>query len=95
MGMSKFTPGPWSVGVANDTFESDVGIHADDWIIADMCNDIREEYGIDQEANANLIAAAPELYEALENALEVMEDGHQSNAKVMAREALAKARGES
>ena len=47
-------------------------------------------------ANANLIAAAPELLEALENLLKVHEGegGTQHNAADMARAAIAKAKGE-
>lgn len=48
------------------------------------------------EADAHLIAAAPELLEALENLLKVHEGegGTQHNAADMARAAIAKAKGE-
>lgn len=52
--------------------------------------------GKDDEANAHLIAAAPELYEALANLLAVSEGegGTRFDAQDIARAALAKARGE-
>jgi hypothetical protein len=48
------------------------------------------------EANAHLIAAAPELLEALENLLKVYEGegGTQHHAGDIARAAIAKAKGE-
>ena len=45
-------------------------------------------------ANARLIAAAPELLEALELCEEALEDGHWSNLKALVRDAIAKAKGE-
>jgi hypothetical protein len=71
----KHAPGPWTVGSPNGE-GYDVGIHgAEDegglqFIIADMCND---GYDPDvQAANARLIAAAPDLYAVL---LEAMSQG--------------------
>ena len=66
------TPGPWSLTTANaDTYKGlDCGVKgpeidgALDFTICDMCDD-----GYDnetQKANAHLIAAAPDLLEALE-----------------------------
>ncbi len=75
--MSKFTPGPWEylceTGYAGDYPYSKahrvkigketltIGCHGYDW-----------EGGKEIEANAHLIAAAPELYEALKEALPVL-----------------------
>jgi hypothetical protein len=46
------------------------------------------------QANANMIAAAPELYEALEAMLEFGDTEKRASAELNARAALAKARGE-
>lgn len=65
--MSKHTPAPWITGNANLREESELGIHGPGeygFIICDMCTD---GYDKDtQQANAQLIAAAPDLLEALE-----------------------------
>jgi len=60
-------------------------------------SDDDERYGpIYREADARLIAAAPELLEALENLLKVHEGegGTQHHAGDMARAAISKAKGE-
>jgi hypothetical protein len=59
---SKWTTGPWYVGEPNDKSEHSIGIHGADWVLAEMCDDATDQ---DQDANAHLIAAAPDLYEAL------------------------------
>ena len=68
--MSKHTPGPWyripggdewsrgSIGTKEPKPET---MDGDNWWTVASCNGLREE----AEANANLIAAAPELLEAL------------------------------
>lgn len=50
------------------------------------------------QANAQLISAAPDLYEALEQAITSMQDSGYANESVVVlagKQALAKARGES
>lgn len=105
----KWTPGPWEVYDCSGTqmeksryengafqvFSDDCDHHA----VADCsCNHTcRMEDEI--EANAHLIAAAPELYDALEVALVVLENMEaygvgRLHAADQARAALAKARGE-
>ena len=64
--MSKFTPGPWhhiDVPSVRSLFNGCSCIfseHIDDAIVASIGEDVPNHVG-----NANLIAAAPELYEAL------------------------------
>jgi hypothetical protein len=97
--MSEFTPGPWRKGdvgeiMLNNKYRE---IISDDGKIGLV-------YGIidqDNKANANLIAAAPELYEACEEALvnDIAAEGENaSNMSPALRKkleaALKKARGE-
>ena len=93
--MSEFTPGPWRKGdvgeiMLNNKYRE---IISDDGKIGLV-------YGIidqDNKANANLIAAAPELYAALEKVLNQSWDGPidaEHYARKQAAAALAKARGE-
>ena len=60
--MSKHTPGPWKVTPSNQTSGWGVCIEAPGRIIAKLTGRKKN----DKEANARLIAAAPELLEALE-----------------------------
>ena len=116
---TKFTAGPWCIKNTTDIFgplggDSGDGVNCDKndrWQIADLgwcasfVNDELVELGDDvRRANAHLIAAAPELYEALED-LEAFHSGFQVEgiddpeealviALEKARSALSKARGE-
>ena len=96
--MSKHTPGPWRV-------DSHFNIFYKDAMVAFPCI----SGGLDQKANARLIAAAPELLEALQemfaaeraNSFEIVgrdTDGHPLNAMGVARKnaraAITKATGE-
>ena len=97
MNETKWTPGPWVVqrdsGMyiyitqPHDTKNRVPGYYAE---VRRFTSNTKQV-----EANANLIAAAPELYEALE-LLVVTNDngGWPSAALVIARAALEKARGE-
>lgn len=92
---TKWTPGPWAVTggdgtpCVSDPFGLDVGWPS-------------RRKGYPALANAHLIAAAPELYEALELALPIIEeldtcrDDEDDPIPLVAqiRSALAKARGE-
>ena len=100
---NKHTPGPWAV-VTDDTAAQVKGfpcIHSDNYIVVGvegMYGDIETDY-----ANARLIAAAPDLLEALERLAtfeaftfeEWGDDNPEVTARVeYARAAIAKARGQ-
>jgi len=98
----KWTPGPWALSI-KEFGEGEITKPGDDldnpWHIAEtfggcaVNNLLTEEE--ESEANARLIAAAPELYEALEWAMAFIDpacvnpEGHEKATAV-----LAKARGE-
>ena len=101
MAETKFTPGPWSIfGPLSDKHEPAYRVSAERTLSLTVspCPDgfVHGE----NKANAHLIAAAPELYEALEEIVEnavVYYEGSMdiySEAIENARNALAKARGE-
>lgn len=82
----KWAKGPWvKIGAG-------IGCEHDSSIVAIGYGNGGGSY----EANAHLIAAAPDLYEALENLLNVIngEGGTKPNARELCHKALAKARGE-
>lgn len=92
----KWTEGPW-VALPYDDIGDEVAIHKFDGeyvasVDCDGCFDVLSGPVI--TANAHLIAAAPDLYEALEGIITAMEGiGH--GPFEAERAALAKARGES
>ena len=60
--MNKHTPGPWIIGRWDLMPQNHIRIHTtDDLFIAEL-----GEFADNREANARLIAAAPELLEALQ-----------------------------
>ena len=93
--MSKHTPGPWEIKRHFDSCyryisaPEHIALAQVVWCVEE------EERSPVCEANAHLIAAAPELLEALENLLKVYEGegGAQHHAGDMARAAIAKAKG--
>ncbi len=89
--MSKHTPGPWFV-TGNMTLyvEARIGGGLVQEVAAVGPTEADSGYGPQQRANADLIAAAPDLLRALECLLEM---GH-AKAGDLARAAIAKARGE-
>lgn len=107
---TKFTPGPWLADTRSGCLavypldrEMDspgIGPHDERNI---HYSSKGAEYDGDRwhmdeqsQANAHLIAAAPELYEALDNILELASwEPYMDDAIIKARAALAKARGES
>jgi hypothetical protein len=102
MSGEKHTRGPWRVyadfrtelcRVTQDEFTTLVGwdIESDDEVIVG-CEGIIP--GPTSEANARLIAAAPDLLEALEAFLNEADEGHVSvDTDKAARAAIAKAKG--
>lgn len=90
------TKGPWNVQLAQpyDEHEFEVSYDTEDSLtypIADVRGKL--ESG-DAEANANLIASAPDLYEALKSLACVCRDVSYTHSELnKARQALAKAEG--
>lgn len=91
-----FTPGPWRVDPENncDVQSADGTAEIATTHHNVLCN--REPFRC--KADAALIAAAPDLFEALRDGLEIWDvdfgDGVEAPYIVKARAALAKARGE-
>lgn len=94
MSKNKFTKGEWSY----DDIETNAIYADEDKIICDMnysCDEISME---EVEANARLIAAAPDLFEACKMLMEIVGDEevalvNYSNAVDAAEKAIAKAKG--
>lgn len=93
------TPGPWTAEPRDDGADGFIVRDADGEFVNYLCD---SRYGDGRkdptaEVNARLIAAAPELYEALRALLDGPGDGfgHPSEAeRQKARAALAKVKGE-
>lgn len=89
--MNKHTPGPWYLAGNLPGIRHKVHCHPSghDWSVAHVCN------GNNADANARLIAAAPELLDALltlmENAENVDGLGFNMFAVTKARRAISKA----
>ena len=96
--MSKHTPGPWKAKkwVGTDPYDDPDRPFVEVGNVHWSPKNWKPAAAIGQTANARLIAAAPELLEALENLLKVHEGegGTQHNAADIARAAIAKAKGE-
>lgn len=92
----KHTPGPWSLDISKSVFEkSYLNLPDSQQLVIDP--------NYFSEANANLIAAAPEMLEALEWIMPKIHQAHHDgefeachkSTCVEARKAIAKAKGES
>ena len=104
--MSKHTPGPWSVGeVSHKKQRVDIdSLHADQTLGHQTWRGLARAYGCEDMpaegtaamlANARLLAAAPELLEALQSVLDNCLDSEGlCAAHAKARAAIAKATGE-
>lgn len=97
MKQNKHTPGPWSVGELDEN--QFVNVYAADGY--SVAIEVQGEDLTEAEANAHLIAAAPELLEACETALGVLyphfDDDRDRSPEAFASNkilsAIAKARG--
>jgi hypothetical protein len=92
---SKHTPGPWTVDWSDDG----PVIYTGDLLIASISGSTEhiEVQGLDEqttEANASLIAAAPDMLAALERLLGNVGRSEFADAIGQARAAIAKARGQ-
>ena len=101
MTQAQHTPGPWML-TEGDRFDKEMVIttqyRLDESIgcICEMDVYFTGQIGIEQEANARLIAAAPELLEALQNMLGLTEASDYmalGEIEQQARAAIAKATG--
>lgn len=87
---TQHTPGPWTF---NETIPRMVS-SKEGYITRDICRmDASTMSALEQDANARLIAAAPDLLEALQY-LMVAHGEQLDQAFQMAQEAIAKATGE-
>ena len=87
---AKFTSGPWSKRAIAAALRA-AHKHDGGWI-----DELGDGENMPDEDDAHLIAAAPEMYEAVETALECLENKGFARAYVedLLRNALRKARGE-
>lgn len=105
MAATKFTPGPWATTLTNDC----AIVGADGWPVAETgVGQDYDEHFERMEADARLIKAAPDLFEALQELVRVRDayssaiyiedvcdaDEAYEKAIEMARAALSKATGE-
>ena len=95
--MSKHTPGPWSVGVPGPNGCPTIGTNYG--LMTAMIAHSRNEPDQVEEcnANANLIAAAPDLLEALERIAELFDPQSMVGGAALeyANSIIAKAKGQS
>jgi hypothetical protein len=92
--MSKHTPGPWDDG---HHYQGQLAIQADNGRLVALCGRLAlDEAQLENQANARLIAAAPELMEALSLLVAGIEDSVSPTFVPLAkaRDAIAKATGE-
>lgn len=98
---TKWTPGPWAVGISSGNGIPCVdAIDTKDGKLFEVCEVWGEERDTEEthmsRANAHLIAAAPEMYGAIEWALAVFSPDTPEHAAILEamHAALAKASGE-
>lgn len=95
--MSGYTPGPWEVDEDSLRGSSYVAIHGDGWVeFASVVTRMKDgKESPEGRANARLIAAAPDLLEALDALVNMPSDMTAERVAALdaARKALTKARG--
>lgn len=91
MSDTKFTPGPWRAVGHEDAWQ--VVAAGDLGLVAELPMGWNESEG-DVRADAHLIAAAPDLYDTLADLLSWNDEPPSASARLRAKNALAKARGE-
>ena len=77
----QFTPGPWEIDREsfNNPAHDDkfcairAEFEGETWVVAEVCGDVAQ---LQPEANARLIATAPELYGALQSLIESLGSEH-------------------
>ena len=87
---AKHTPGPWKIGIA-DIYQANSGDY-----VASVDGPNRADLIQTRNANRALVCAAPDLLEALEDLLTLVEDegvNLRVNAYAKAKKAIAKAQG--
>ena len=87
------TLGPWHVGENNDPA---IVFDAEGWAVCDCKTYHRKGHINEMRSNARLIAAAPDLLDALERAVKwlvICDDPRSSKDLAVAETALRKARG--
>ena len=93
--MSKHTKGPWQVSGIRQRMDGEqwhvVGPDDTGWIAAVIYSDFTPELHHQSLADARLIAAAPDLLEALKEVVAISDREHKAWDK--ARAAIAKAEG--
>jgi len=101
MEMSKYTKGQWSV-LPEECDKPYIRIRGTRLglrykianVVTPIYDGVNSQEAEETRANAILIAAAPELLEALLLCVDALEDGHWQETKQAARAAIAKATGE-
>ena len=88
--MSKHTPGPWTYHICRDTSTARIEAKGGCEVVGSTVGYSSEEC----EANAKLIAAAPDLLEALERMVECCDLFPLADYHIQAKAAIAEARGE-
>lgn len=98
--MSAHTPGPWDRRIEYDSLRDEIGargkavcivwVRKVDGVLSDERQVVSDPEG---EANASLIAAAPEMLDALESAESVLRQAGCDATARMVRAVIAKARG--
>jgi hypothetical protein len=91
MSETKFTPGPWAISIHNSGIDSTGRMMIQCVISAKTGIIVHAVGGINAEADARLIAEAPNMYEALQEIVDTLSPNDFAHWVQTARAALAKA----